>query len=248
MKLHILGSGTCIPNERRGSSGYALRLENSTILLDCGNGITWKLGKAGIDYLDIDLILITHFHPDHVSDLIPLLFGTKYNFEKPRSKPLHIVGPEGFRNFFSELNNTFNNWLNFDLLVIHEAKDYRSVFSDHELEWTTTPHTENSICYKITSGDKKLVYTGDTGYSEKVAEFSAVADLLITECSQPSGVSNDKHLGPEDVAMMVNLARPLKTVVSHLYPACDRVDLLDQIKEHTDCEIVIAEDMMEIEV
>ena len=78
MKLHILGSGTCVPNIRRGSSGYALELSKSTILLDCGNGTTWKLGMVGVDYLKVDHIFITHFHPDHTADLIPFLFATKY--------------------------------------------------------------------------------------------------------------------------------------------------------------------------
>lgn len=40
MKLYILGSGTCVPNPVRGSSGYALELGGSLVLLDCGNGTT----------------------------------------------------------------------------------------------------------------------------------------------------------------------------------------------------------------
>jgi ribonuclease BN (tRNA processing enzyme) len=74
MRLTILGSGTCIPYRRRGSSSYALELPKSTILLDCGNGATWKLGKveghltpAEVSRITYESgakkIIVTHLYP-----------------------------------------------------------------------------------------------------------------------------------------------------------------------------------------
>lgn len=248
MKLHILGSGTCIPSQRRGSAGYVLRLQDSVLLLDCGNGTTWKLENTGIDYLDIDKILITHFHPDHTSDLVPFLFGTKYNMERKRNKPLQVMGPEGFREFFLSLNNTFNNWLDFDQLLISEVQESRLITDEYELIWTTTPHTDNSIAYRIASDGKILVYTGDTDYSEEIAEFARGCDLLLIECAYPEGKKVEGHLTPEEVSSIINAALPGKTVITHMYPECDQSDLLKQIKKYTDSNVILAEDMMEIEV
>lgn len=78
MKLTILGSGTCVPYARRGSSGYAIELEGASMLLDCGSGATRSLARAGINYLGIDCLFLSHFHPDHTGDLVPFLFATKY--------------------------------------------------------------------------------------------------------------------------------------------------------------------------
>jgi len=48
MKITILGSGTCIPNKRRGSSGYFIETGENKVLFDCGNGTTWKLDHIGV--------------------------------------------------------------------------------------------------------------------------------------------------------------------------------------------------------
>lgn len=248
MKLHILGSGTCIPSKRRGSAGYAVICGNSKLLLDCGNGTTWKLDKAGLDYLDIDYIFITHFHPDHTSDLIPFLFGTKYNTERQRQKPLRIVGPEGFKDFFRSLNKVYNNWLDFEQLHVSEVNEKGFLHEEFEIKWLNTPHTSNSVGYRISSGGRSLVYTGDTEYCEELAEFANVCDLLLIECSHPGSSNIKGHLNPYEAAMIIANAEPKRAVITHLYPECDRTDILNQIKKHTDIDVVIAEDMMEIEV
>src|SRR5919108_1547900 len=137
MILHILGSGTCVPYERRGSSGYAVELPKSTVLLDCANGTTSKLGKVGINYLDVDHIFLSHFHPDHTADLIPFLFATKYAHGSPygskREKPLYVWGARGFNSFFSALTNAYNGWIVPDKLNIEEIKEETMKFDDFTL-------------------------------------------------------------------------------------------------------------------
>jgi len=95
MKLTILGSGTRIPNSKRGSSGYSLETPKSKILLDCRSGTTWKLEKIGIDYLEIDHISFSYLHPDHTGDLVPFLFATKYSHIKKKRKTLILMGRKG---------------------------------------------------------------------------------------------------------------------------------------------------------
>ncbi len=247
-KVHILGSGTCTPDSERGSSGYAVILEKSKIILDCGNGTTWKLKKAGIDYLDIDFIFITHLHPDHTSDLIPFLFGTKYNPERKREKPLSLFGPPGFKEFFQKLNQLHNNWISFEELQVLDLKEPSLHFEDFTLSWIKTPHTENSVAYRITSHEKTLVYTGDTDYDESLAHFSKNADLLIIECSTPNELKVKGHLTPAEVSRLVSLATPSKTVITHIFPACEKINPADLIKRKTGLEIIEAKDMMIVEL
>lgn len=246
MKLHILGSGTCIPDKDRGSSGYALVLKTKKILLDCGNGTTWKLALKDINYLEIDYIFITHLHPDHTSDLIPFLFGTKYNTEQQRLKPLYLTGPPGFLDFFNSLKNTFNNWIDPEQLFVSEISPGKYKFDDFILSCEYTSHTENSLAYGIVSEGKKLVYTGDTDYSEDLAGFAKDADLLLIECSFPDNRKVKGHLTPSEVIRIMELSGPGKTLLTHMYPVCDKADILKQISENTVLPVVIAEDMMEI--
>ena len=248
MQIHILGSGTCIPNARRGSSGYLLSLRESKILLDCGNGTTWKLEKIGVNYLDIDHIFITHLHPDHSSDLIPFLFATKYPVKPSRKKPLNIWGPEGFSNFFGMLAKTYNGWIEPDCIKVHEIESNYYQFDDFDINCIKTPHTENSLGYKFTSGGKSLVYSGDTDYFEEFSNFCKNCDLLLIECSLPDQYKAKGHLTPSEIIKIINKSKPQKTVLTHFYPVCDEYNFEEYIKNETDSDLIIAEDFMEIKI
>ena len=77
MEITILGSGTATPSLDRNASGLMIRAAETWALVDMGPGTLRRMCEAGIDARLIDLILITHFHPDHVSDLAPFLFASK---------------------------------------------------------------------------------------------------------------------------------------------------------------------------
>jgi len=70
MKIIVLGSGTCVPSIERSSPGYLVETDERLFLVDCGSGSLRRVVKAGRDFRDVDAILITHAHPDHVLSLI----------------------------------------------------------------------------------------------------------------------------------------------------------------------------------
>ena len=78
MELIILGSGTGVPSLTRGSPAFLVKAENQSILLDGGSGTLVRMLQAGVTYKDVDAILYTHIHPDHVAELVPLIFACKY--------------------------------------------------------------------------------------------------------------------------------------------------------------------------
>ncbi len=248
MKFYVLGSGTCVPYERRGSSGYTIKLQKTTILLDCGNGTTWKLGKVGINYLEIDHIFLSHFHPDHTSDLIPFLFATKYGQSK-REKPLRIWGAKGFMKFFSALKEAYPEWIVPPELSIGEIEEDILEFDDYKLTARKTTHIESSLAYRIDSEGKSLVYSGDTDYSESLIELAQYTDALVVECSAPDEKLKIKgHLTPNEVAQIANESRARKIIITHLYPICDEWDIVSSIREQVEADVIIAEDLMAIEI
>jgi ribonuclease BN (tRNA processing enzyme) len=248
MRLTILGSGTCVPYHRRGSSSYALQLPKSTILLDCGNGATWKLGKVGINYLDIDHIFITHFHPDHTSDLIPFLFATRHSYGSRREKQLYLWGPSGFKGFFSALEEAYSDWIVPEELIVNDIEKNELQLEDFVLKAGHTLHTENSLAYRIDSEGKSLVYSGDTDYSESLVTLAENADILLIECSMPDELKAEGHLTPAGVTRIANESRAKKIVLTHLYPVCDERDILARMRNQVDADVVLAEDLLEITV
>ena len=73
MLLKILGSGTCMISLKRSSPANYLKIGEKQILVDCGPGTLTQLEKAGVPYKDIDMVFITHYHIDHISDLDALI-------------------------------------------------------------------------------------------------------------------------------------------------------------------------------
>ncbi len=250
MKLTVLGSGTCVPNKNRGSSGYLLELKDKKILLDCGNGTTWKLEKIGIDYLDIDYIFITHFHPDHTADLIPFLFATRYPYpyKEKRAKKLMIYGPKGFTKFYKNMQNLYGDWVTPHNVEVKEI-DKKLQTENFTIKTFKTVHTENSIGYELFSEKKKLVYTGDTGYFEELSVISDNVDLLVIECALPDKEKMKIHCSPSDLIKVLKKSNPKKVLLTHLYSSMDNIDLLGLLKNKIDeTEFIIAEDLMEIDV
>ena len=249
VKLTVLGSGTCVPHKERGSSGYLLSTDAGSALFDCGNGAVWKLEKIGVDYLGINNVFITHFHPDHTSDLIPLLFATRHPYGKKRVKSLGIWGPEGFVEFVEKLRSPYGEWVRPEFVEIHEVGKKKRKIDGLEIKTFKTVHTENSIGYVVRSGEKKIVYTGDTGYFSGLRQAASEADIFVTECALPDSEKMAVHMTPSDIAKILQESSPKKIVLSHLYPSMDGRNLPEEIRTlsgNSETEIIVAEDLMEV--
>src|ERR1700730_16147862 len=89
----MVGTGGTMPLPRRWLSSVLLRYGHHLVLFDCGEGTQISLRALGWGLKDIDLILISHVHADHITGL-PGLLLTQAN--SGRTAPVQIVGPRGF--------------------------------------------------------------------------------------------------------------------------------------------------------
>jgi ribonuclease BN (tRNA processing enzyme) len=253
MKLTMLGSGTCVPYTERGSSGHAVELPGARMLLDCGSGTTWRLARAGISYLDIDHIFLSHLHPDHTGDLVPFLFATKYAFGSPygsrREKPLALWGGPGFANFFDALRSAYEDWILPEGLSVDEIGEGTRNFGWFSLTAVSVPHIESSLALRIDAGGKSLVYSGDTDYSEALIELARGADALVIECALPDEESKRSgHLTPGEVINIANGSGAKRVIVTHLYPVCDEMKVVERIRKGVNAEVIEARDLLQIEI
>jgi len=111
-----------------------------------------------------------------------------------------------------------------------------------------TPHTDNSLAYKLQTDKKVIVYSGDTDYTDSLVDFAYMSDILIIECSFPDRLKKPGHLTPSEVIQIANLSKPKKLVLTHLYPMCDEKNIYDLIKNNTNCEILLGEDLLQIDI
>ena len=252
MKLTILGSGTGIVTARRGSSGYLVCVDDKKILIDSGSGTLRKLAEASSSFREIDYAIYTHFHPDHVVDLISLLFALRIpNDGKDKNKNLTIIGPTGMKGLYQNLSKDFNNFIEprgYDL-VIKELSDGHVDFKDFKISSCLVKHLDNSIAYRVESKDgKTLVYSGDTDYCKSIVELAKDVDVLLLECSYPKHIKVEGHLNATLAGKIARESNCKKLILTHFYPICDDYDIFGQCKEEFSGDIILAEDLMTTEI
>jgi ribonuclease BN (tRNA processing enzyme) len=248
--LIIIGSGTGIPSLRRGSPGTVILSDNSKLLIDSGPGTLRGMLEVGITYRDVDLLLYTHIHPDHISDLVPILFACKYA-DLPREKDLVCVGGPGFKHHFDQLKKIYGSWIDPQTyhLAIKESSPKPLRFHDLKVFSKPMAHLPESVGYRIEFKDgKSAVLSGDTDYCKNIIDLASGADLLVLECSFPDGKKIEGHLTPSLAGRIGLESGCKKLLLTHLYPLCDSVDILKQCQQVYPGEILLGEDFLRIKM
>jgi ribonuclease BN (tRNA processing enzyme) len=254
MEVTIIGSGTGVPSLRRGSPGTVIRVGTSTLLLDSGPGTLQRMLQVNIDYRELDYLLYSHFHPDHTAELVPLIFATKYPDDNRRKTPLTLVAGRGFEDFFAGLKSVYGQWIEpaagmlKTLELANNSRDSHR-FKDFIVESAPVEHNEESIAYRVTNaGGYSVVYSGDTDYSENLVTLAKKADLLICESALPDDKGVKGHLTPSLAGEIATRAGVGKLVLTHFYPECDRVDIEQECRKTYCGALVLAEDLLRLEV
>ena len=254
LSVTILGSGTCVPSLKRSSCSVLLRTGDNILLFDSGAGTMRRLLEAGVEIFDVSFIFYSHFHPDHTSELVPFLFSNKYPDGSRRKKPLTLVAGKGFLKFYENLKLVYGHWIELDpdLLKIIELDnthhDMRR-FDDFKVESIPVEHNPESIAYRITGPDgQSVVYSGDTDFSENLVILSKDADLLICESALPDELKVKGHLTPSLAGEIAKRANVRKLVLTHFYPECDQADVKKECRKTYSGPLILAEDLMEIEI
>ena len=94
------GTGGTVPRLDRFLSCCYMRYEGVGLLIDCGEGTQLSVKKAGLSLGKIGIILLTHFHADHVSGLPGLLLSMG---NEGRTAPVYICGPRGIDSIIKGL-------------------------------------------------------------------------------------------------------------------------------------------------
>jgi ribonuclease BN (tRNA processing enzyme) len=252
MKLTILGSGTVVPDGARNSAGYFVETGDVRLMMDCGAGTVHALARYGCDWERLTHIYISHFHVDHAGELAALFFAFNYGMRSERSAPLTIIGPRGLDRVIAGLRQAFGEKLfapKFPVtLRLLAPGEQIELSGDSALAVAKTPHTDESLAVRVTSGASSICYTGDTDYSEEVARFFAKTSLMISECSFRERREGVAHVSINDVARMAALAEAERLIVTHFYFEVDEAEVTHEIQREYAGEIFIGRDGLQLSV
>jgi len=98
LSVMVLGSGGPVATGKRVSAGYMILIDGKpSMLMDVGGGVHARLGASGANIKDLEMVLLSHLHIDHTSDLdatIKALFFQNRGMNPPRTAPIHFFGPD----------------------------------------------------------------------------------------------------------------------------------------------------------
>lgn len=251
MDITFLGTGVAIPEKGRVQSGVLVRLEEKPLLIDCGSGVLSRFPEAGIPHTDVDTVLLSHLHLDHVSDVLPLL---KANWLSGKPN-MRIYGPEGTEDWFSTILEAYEYILDevdVEIIELLPGKEFTPEGFDCEINCTAGLHSVPTLAYRISAEDGEFVYAGDTEPCREIMDLATGTDLLIHECSFPSSIKVTNHTTPSSLAeILEEYNNEIGSLcLTHFYPDMKghEKDAISRLKRYFEGEVILAEDLMKLEL
>lgn len=269
-EIILLGTGTPRPSIERFGSATLVSAGGRYFLFDAGRGVTIRLQQAGITPNLIETVFFTHLHSDHISGLDDLWI-TGWVWQ--RENALQVYGPSGTNQLVHNLRaayaadisyRTANTGLDSDNAYI-EAHEIGAGFVYEEAGVTIKSFLVDhkpvnpAFGYRIEFGDRVIVISGDTTYSENLVEQARGADVLVHEITAAGKklLQRNKrlqqvvayHTTPEQMIKVLQKSQPRFTALNHvLLFGVDEQTVLSKLRAEYQGEVVIGYDLMKIGV
>ncbi len=245
MKLTVLGNWGPYPKAGGACSGYLFEGEGAKILIDCGNGTLSRLQQVVPTLEELDIIILSHLHSDHISDAMVLRYAVGINKMKGLfHKTIPLYAPATPLEDFEKLQfeNAFALQPIEESLVIHE-KGLKISFKkmDHPVE-------TYAIC--IENKEKKFVFSADTRYCSQLIDFSKNADLLLCESGvlERDKTATTPHLSAMEAGMIATQGQVKKLLLTHFWPEYNLQDILEEARKSYEGELILSEEMENYEI
>jgi ribonuclease BN (tRNA processing enzyme) len=188
LDITFLGTGDAFSAGGRHQAAYLVRSPGTSLLLDCAPTTLSSIKRKGLPSESIDRIFLSHFHGDHFGGL-PFFF-LEYIYVEPRRKPLQIIGPPGVEEavmllFRALYPDSAAEQLPYPVQFIEAHAGKQLSFDGMQIKPFLVPHLNRPFslgCEMLLEG-RKVVYSGDTGWTEDLLRHTEDADLFICECS-----------------------------------------------------------------
>jgi ribonuclease BN (tRNA processing enzyme) len=253
-------------------------INDTPCVIDCGAGVSHQLIAAGVPIPSLKYIFISHHHSDHNLEYGNLFYNA---WAAGLSTPIHSFGPKGIE----EMTTTYWELNKFDvetriadegrpdprpLLIAKDITEDGVVLQTPDVKVTAfrTPHPPivDNFAYKFETSDGTIVFSSDTAYNPKLAEFAEGADVLVHEALYLPAVDRlvlktkngatlkkhllDSHTSTEDVGRIAAQAGVKVLVLSHFVPGDDPEvtddDWTRDVKKNFSGRIIVAKDLMQL--
>jgi len=188
LDVTILGSSDAFCSGGHPHATYLVETRQAIVLVDCGPTVLLALKRQAVDTASIDFVVISHMHGDHFAGLPFLLL--EYIWERPRTRPLLVLGPRGIRDRVWALMHALYpdiipDTLAFTLEFIELEPERPATIADVEIYPVRVPHQDEdvSLAVRFMAGGKQLLYSGDSPWDDRFINLARGVDLFLCECT-----------------------------------------------------------------
>jgi ribonuclease Z len=275
MDLTLLGTGCPQVDCGRYGPANLVRSGKLSFLVDCGSGVTQRLLGAGSRGAEIDALLLTHLHSDHVVDLFQLVISS---WHQGRNRPQRVFGPKGTRRMVDAMLAMWKP--EYEQRIAHEkrpstrALDVEVTEFEEGVIWdeedvrvaaVAVRHQPVKYAYGFVfeADGRRLVFSGDTAFCPELIDAGRGADVLVHECfihremkivpgvrtAEGTAAVASYHTLSHEVGKVATAMSARCLVLNHFVPVTfDRAALLAEVRRDYGGPIVIGEDLMRLDL
>ena len=275
MQLTLLGTGCPSVDYKRFGPSNLISTNNAKVLVDCGSGVTQRLNQIKISSADIDALMLTHLHSDHIVDLYQLIISSWHSY---RVKPWIVYGPKGTKNFINKIMNAWRDErtqrINYEARSSIQAfniitKEFKNVgnlkIKDLKITYFEVDHKPVKFAYGFNffHNKKKLTISGDTKPCENIMKFGQNSDVLLHEVYIDGEIREtnkmrtkktlhnvrEYHTPSTMVGKVAKIANCKKLVLTHLVPTkFNENNLKKTVKADFGKNPIIGHDLLKINI
>lgn len=256
MEMIVLGAAPAY-TDRPGSaaSSYLVRAGGAALLLDLGQGAYPNLASA-LEPSTLTVVLVSHLHPDHFVDLVPLRHYLRWELAPARR--VRVLGPAGLADRLDALDGSVG--FAAAALDVEALSEGVHRFGSFVVEVRPVAHTEESYAFRVTAGwgaaghpavegvtalhgpgrvsvgrggagqgaAAGLVYSGDCGRARDLEPLVRPGDTLLSEASFGAGpvVPGAQHLTSADAARVASAGGAARLLLTHVLSGHSRAETL----------------------
>lgn len=248
MKLTILGAHGTYALPGGATSGYLVRHEGHALWVDAGTGTFANLQRhEGV--LDVDAVILSHRHPDHIVDLYPFFYARMFHPERPRGLP--VYAPQGvFDHLKALLSDQGSDDLGrvFDLRPVEPGETFES--GPFRVDTAPMAHPVPTLGMRIQADGTALAYSADTGPTDALVGLARDAALVLSEATwdEPRTGADPIHLTGAQAGEHAARAGAGGLVLTHIWPTVDRDAVCDAAEAAFGREVEVAQEGLEVEL
>ena len=256
MRITVLGKSPSWQDAGGACSGYLVEDGETSLLLDCGNGVFSKLRRFR-DYVTLDAVVVSHMHADHFLDLVPFSYALTY---APRQQPvpvdrwpgtdaparpdLHL--PSGGRDV---IRRVVGSWGNEDLVEkafrMHEYETTDELaIGSLRLRFHEVPHFLETHAIDMVSADGggRFTFGADCRPCDELPKFAQGTDLLMLEATlpRPERAGPRGHLTPAEAGEHGRRANARRLVITHISDELDELWARDEASKAFGAPVEVA--------